>query len=313
VRPIVTLTMNPALDMSTAVDRVETHHKLRCGPAVFDPGGGGVNVARVIHRLGGTATALYAVGGPTGHAYQELLEAEGITGCPIPIEGATRPNVTVDETSTGDQYRFVIEGPEIREAEWRQCLDVLAEHVAADGCIVASGSLPPGVPDDFYGRVARLVKARGARCVIDTSGAPLRAALDEGVFLVKPNRHEMQHLIDAALGTPEQEERAVRGLVEQGRSEIVALTLGADGAVFASAAGVVRIPAPKVDARSAVGAGDSFLGALVLRLAQDRPLDDAFRYASAAGAAALMTPATELCRGNDVDRLHRQMAGQRAP
>jgi 6-phosphofructokinase 2 len=165
VRSIVTLTMNPALDMSTAVDRVEKQHKLRCRPAVFDPGGGGVNVARVIHRLGGTATALYAVGGPTGHAYQELLEAEGITGRPIPIEGATRPNVTVDETSTGDQYRFVLEGPEISEAEWRQCLDVVAEHLAADGYVVASGSLPPGAPDDFYGRLARLAKERGARCV----------------------------------------------------------------------------------------------------------------------------------------------------
>jgi 6-phosphofructokinase 2 len=105
------------------------------------------------------------VGGPTGHAYQELLEAEGITGRPIPIEGATRPNVTVDETSTGDQYRFVLEGPEISEAEWRQCLDVVAEHLAADGYVVASGSLPPGAPDDFYGRLARLAKERGARCV----------------------------------------------------------------------------------------------------------------------------------------------------
>lgn len=120
MRPVVTLTMNPALDMSTSVERVESRHKLRCGPAVFDPGGGGVNVARVIRRLGGEATALYASGGPTGHAYRQLLEAEGVDACAIPIEGATRSNVTVDETSTGEEYRFVVQGPEISEAEDRK-------------------------------------------------------------------------------------------------------------------------------------------------------------------------------------------------
>jgi 6-phosphofructokinase 2 len=312
MKPVVTLTMNPALDMSTSVERVESRHKLRCGPAVFDPGGGGVNVARVIHRLGGEAMALYPCGGPTGHAYRQLLEAEGVDARAIPIEGATRSNVTVDETSTGEQYRFVVQGPEISEAEWRHCLDVLAERVEADGYVVASGSLPPGVPDDFYRRVARLAKARGARCVIDTSGAPLRAALEEGVFLVKPNLREMQQLTGKDLDAARQQEQAARELVERGASEIVALTLGADGAVLAWSGGLSRVLAPRLAARSAVGAGDSFVGALVLRLAQGRPLEEAFLYASAAGAAALLTPATELCRRDDVERLYRQIAEAQA-
>lgn len=307
---IITLTMNPALDINIAVERVQTEHKLRGGPAVLDPGGGGVNVARVIQRLGGKVTPLYAVGGPTGHAYQELLEAEGISGCPIPIRGATRPGVTVDETLTGDQYRFVVQGPELSESEWQGCLDLLGGYVEPGSYLVASGSLPPGVPDDFYGRVARLAKERGARCVVDTSGPPLKAALEEGVFLVKPNRREMEELIESELDTAEKRERAAQELVDSGASEIVALTLGADGAVFAWPEGVVRIPAPKVETRSAVGAGDSFVGALVFQLAQNGQLKEAFRYASAAGAAALMTPATELCRPDDVDRLDRQMAEQ---
>jgi len=176
-----------------------------------------------------------------------------------------------------------MQGPEISEAEWRNCLDILAERVETDCRVVASGSLPPGVPDDFYGRVARLAKKRGARCVIDTSGAPLRAALEEGIFLVKPNLREMQQLIGEDLDTAEAQERAARGLVERGESEIVALTLGADGAVLAWSGGLSRIPAPRLATRSAVGAGDSFVGALVLRLAQERPLEEAFVYASAAG------------------------------
>lgn len=116
---IVTLTMNPALDINVAVKPVQTKHKLRGGPAILDPGGAGVNVARVIQQVGGKATPLYAVGGPTGHAYQVLLDAEGISGYPIPIMSATRPGVTVDETSTGDQYRFVVQGPEFSEREWQ--------------------------------------------------------------------------------------------------------------------------------------------------------------------------------------------------
>lgn len=309
MRSIITLTMNPALDISIAVERVEKGHKLRAGQAFFDPGGGGINVSRVVHRLGGRSTALYAVGGPTGHACRELLEAEGIQGHPVPIDAPTRPDVTVDETSTGEQFRFVAQGPEFRDSEWRACLDALVEQVEPEAYLVASGSLPPGVPDDFYGRVARLAKERRARCVIDTSGRPLKAALEEGVFLVKPNRREMQELIAMDLATEEEEERAARKLADGGASEIVALTLGANGAVFAWSGGMVRISAPKVETRSAVGAGDSFVGALVLKLAQTGELEEAFRYAVAAGAAALMTPATELCRRNDVERLYREMAG----
>jgi 6-phosphofructokinase 2 len=308
MQPIVTFTVNPALDMSTEVERVEAKHKLRCGPAVFDPGGGGINVARVVHRLGGNALALYAVGGPTGRAFEELLEREGVEGCPLPIEGSTRLNVTVDETSTGDQYRFVVEGPALSEAEWRRALDILAGRITEGSYVVASGSLPPGVPDDLYARVARLCRERRAHCVVDTSGPALRAALDEGVYLVKPNRRELQQLLQSPLTTAAEEEQAAQAIVARGESEAVALTLGSRGSVLAWRGGIARNPPLEVETRSAVGAGDSFVGALVLRLAQGRPLPEAFRYASAAGAAALMTPATELCRKADVDRLYEQTA-----
>lgn len=311
MKAILTLTMNPALDISLAVERVEKKRKLRGGPATLDPGGGGVNVARVIHRLGAQATPLYAIGGAIGNAYGELLEAEGIKGHALAIKATTRPDFTVDETSTGDQYRFVAHGPELSEAEWRNCLEELAKQIEAGCYVVASGSLPPRVPDDFYARVARLAKERGARCVIDTSGPPLKAALKEGIFLVKPNRREMQDLTGSDLDTTEEQERATHELIASGATEIVALTLGADGAVFASADGVVRFSAPEVETRSAVGAGDSFVGALVLQLANDRPLEEAYRYALAAGAAALMTPATELCRPRDVEHLYRQLAEQK--
>lgn len=307
--PIVTLTMNPALDVSSTVDRVVSEHKLRCGPSRFDPGGGGVNVSRAIRNLGGHSVAVYPLGGPTGQAYRGFLEEAGVIGRVITIAGNTRESFTVDETTTGEQYRFVLQGPTFREPEWRACLSVVADHLPVGGFLVASGSLPPGVPDDFYAMLARIGHEHHIRVVVDASGPALSAALDEGVFLIKPSRDELAELVDAPgeLDRPEQVE-AARTIVVDGRAQVVALTLGAGGAVLVTAEDELHLPTPKVDVASAVGAGDAFLAGLVLRLAEGRPLADAFRTAVAAGSATAMLPATELCRAEDVSRLEEELA-----
>jgi 6-phosphofructokinase 2 len=307
--PIVTLTMNPALDVSSTVDRVVSEHKLRCGPSRFDPGGGGVNVSRAIRNLGGNSIAVYPLGGPTGQAYRGFLEEAGLIGRVITIAGNTRESFTVDETTTGEQYRFVLQGPTFREPEWRACLSVVADHLPVGGFLVASGSLPPGVPADFYAMLARIAHEHDIRVVVDASGPALAAALDEGVFLIKPSRDELAELVDAPgeLDRPEQVE-AARSLVVDGRAEVVALTLGAGGAVLITADDELHLPTPKVEVASAVGAGDAFLAGLVLRLAEGRPIADAFRTAVAAGSATAMLPATELCRAEDVARLEEELA-----
>jgi 6-phosphofructokinase 2 len=307
--PIVTLTMNPALDVSSTVDRVVSEHKLRCGPSRFDPGGGGVNVSRAIRNLGGNSVAVYPLGGPTGQAYRGFLEEVGLLGRVITIAGNTRESFTVDETTTGEQFRFVLQGPTFREPEWRACLSVVGDHLPVGGFLVASGSLPPGVPDDFYAMLARVAHEHDIRVVVDASGPALAAALDEGVFLIKPSRDELAELVDAPgeLDRPEQVE-AARSIVVDGRAEVVALTLGAGGAVLVTADDELHLPTPKVEVASAVGAGDAFLAGLVLRLAEGRPLADAFRTAVAAGSATAMLPATELCRAEDVARLEVELA-----
>lgn len=306
-RHIVTLTMNPALDVSTSTPEVVGEHKMRCGATRLDPGGGGMNVSRVIHRLGGHSVAIYALGGPTGQAYRQLLVAEGIIGRTIPIAESTRENFTVDETSTGKQFRFVLQGPTLTEPEWQACLDALEQSIQPGGFVVASGSLPPGVPDDFYARVARLARELGARCVVDTSGPALGAALDEGVFLIKPSRRELAEFTGLALDTDEGQVEAATRLVAGGKVEYVALTLGGDGAVLAGPDGVSRLTVPRVEVRSTVGAGDSFLGAMVLRLAQRRTMVTAFRSAVAAGSATAMEAGTDLCRPDSVARLEKQI------
>lgn len=308
MHPIVSVTVNPALDVSTAVDRVEPEHKLRCGPATVDPGGGGVNVARVVKRLGGRALALLALGGPTGEAYRRMLDAEGVLNRPVRIAGDTRQSFTVDERSTGDQFRFVLEGPSITPKEADSIEAALAEETGEGALVVLSGSLPPGTEPEFYARLTRRAAAQGARVVLDTSGPPLREALAAGVFVAKPNRRELRELTGEALATPEEEARAARGLVERGACEACMLTLGAAGALLATRDGVTRFAAPKVEPKSAVGAGDSFVGAVVAALAAGATIEAAFRRGVAAGSAALITPATELCRAEDVDRLEAELA-----
>ncbi|MFM2353822.1 MAG: hypothetical protein RLZZ608_1228, partial [Actinomycetota bacterium] len=220
----------------------------------------------------------------------------------------TRENITIDETSTGQQFRFVLQGPTVSEAEWQQCVSATEAAMHLGGYVVPSGSLAPGVPDDFYARIARRARELGVRCVVDASGAALAAAVAEGVYLVKPSGRELGELVGAPTLTIDEKIEAARELVGRGRVEVVALTLGGDGAVLVTADSVTRLASPPITVRSTVGAGDSFLAAMVLRLAQGHDLAAAFRAGVAAGAATATTEATELCHRDVVEQFERDLA-----
>jgi len=303
VPDIVTLTINPAIDIFVNVERVEPVRKLRCSAPKRDPGGGGINVARVIHRLGGDVAAIYPIGGAIGKLLQRLVEREGIDSVVTPSHVETRENFTAFEEETGEQYRFVLPGSKLHRAEWEACLDKLVTLPEKPKYVVASGSIPPGVPDDFFALVARHAKKLGARMVLDTSGQSLAPALDEGVTLIKPNQTELADFAGAQLDSERDYIAACRKLVAAGRAEVVALTLGADGALLVTAHRAWRAAPMKIEVTSTVGAGDSFLGGMVAALAEGKPIEDAFRMGVAAGSAAVMSPGTELCRAEDVQRL----------
>jgi 6-phosphofructokinase 2 len=306
MKRIVTLTLNPSVDVYGKVDELRPWYKLRCSDVRRDPGGGGINVARAIHHLGGEATALYLAGGPTGDQLQELLNKELLEGIRVLTVNTTRESFVIVETSTGLEYRYVLPGQQVSELEWRECLDILSGLRPAPDFIVASGSMPAGSPVDFYARVARLARKMGALMVLDTSGDALKAALEEKVFLLKPNRRELGGLLGGCL-EEEQIEEVARKMVADGKCDILALTLGADGALLAWDERTFRIQPPEVKVVSSVGAGDSFLGGFVLKLAKGDPLMEAFRFGVAAGTAALLTPGTELCGLKDTWRLYREM------
>lgn len=304
---IITLTLNPALDLATTTDRVAPTHKLRCSPAQRFAGGGGINVARVLHRLGSDVQAWALAGGAAGEQVRQLLADEGVATAIQPIAGDTRENFSVVETSTGHEFRFVLPGPTLQTAEWQACLDALAAPTTAPRWLIASGSLPPGVPPDFYARLAPLARARGTRLVVDSSGQPLAAALQAGVALVKPSLRELRELLQQPLTNATAWCAAAQSLVHAGQAEIVALSVGEQGAVLATREGVWQAPALNVPAATGTtGAGDCFLAALVWALDRGDAPAEALRWGVAAGAAALLAPGTSLAQAADVHRLQRE-------
>ncbi len=300
---IVTITINPAIDLFVNVARIVPERKLRCSAPRRDPGGGGINVARVAYRLGGDVAAIYPTGGAIGKLLHRLVEREGIESLVTPSHVETRESFTAFETETGEQYRFVLPGSRLHRAEWEAVLEKLTSLPDKPRFVVASGSVPPGVPDDFFAQTAKCAKQLGAKIIVDTSGAPLGAALEEGVTLIKPNQNELNEYTGRKLETDADRVTACRDLIGRGWAEAVALTLGADGAMLVTKDQAWRAQPMNIEAVSAVGAGDSFLGGMVSALAAGKEWPEAFRVAMAAGTAAVMTAGTELCSKADVDRL----------
>jgi 6-phosphofructokinase 2 len=321
---IITVTVNPAVDKSTRVERVEPDRKLRGEQPRFDAGGGGLNVSRALLRLGESSQAITVVGGPTGEILEYLLREDGVDVRALPTEAWTRENLMVMESAAGDrQYRFGLPGPELSEEEWQSVLDTVADELDDDGdpentrYVVASGSLPPGVPGDFYARVGDVARKAGASLVLDTSGEALNRALEAGVFLVKPNLRELMEATGHSLDELDKgeepsgaHERAARDLIEGGAAEVVLVSMGSAGALCVTARGSEHIPAPTVSIQSKVGAGDSTVAGIVRGLARGWALEDAVRYGVAAGAAAVTTPGTELLEADTVEKLFSRMGGR---
>lgn len=303
---IVTLTLNPAVDISTATDHVEPEHKLRCTAAQRHPGGGGINVARVAHRLGASVQAVYPAGGPSGTLLGQLLEAEGVPAAALPIAGDTRESFHVHENAHARDWRFVLPGPTLAPAEWQACLREALGR--CEDLLVLSGSLPPGAPTDVYARATREATAAGRRCVLDASGPALAAGLETPVFLVKPSLRELAELTGQPLADPATRLKACQTLVTRGATRWVALSLGAEGAMLVSAAEAWFAAALPGPVASTIGAGDSLVGGLVAGLSAGAAPADAFRLGIAASAAAVRTHGTALGDASEARQLAEQVA-----
>jgi 6-phosphofructokinase 2 len=312
MRPILTITLNPALDLASATPQVIPEVKLRCAAAHSDPGGGGINVSRALARMGGTSTAFVALAGPAGEEIARMLTEEEITLARFCAPGPTRQSLTVTESDSGRQYRFVMPGPDWPLRETEAALAALAAHLQTAeaateaALVVLSGSQPPGVPLDFPARLAALAQAHGAALLLDTSGpalAHLRAAPCPGIAVLRMDDVEAETLAGRALPALAETATFAATLVVAGLAQVVVIARGAEGSVAVSAEGRWHCRPPVVSVRSKVGAGDSFMAGFTLALAQGADLPAALRQGTAAAAAAVMTEATELCQGADVARI----------
>jgi 6-phosphofructokinase 2 len=307
MKHIVTITVNPVIDKSSSVEHVVAERKLYCKAPRFEPGGGGINVSRAIKKLGGSSLILYPAGGLTGQRLKSMLDEEELNHKPFDVEGLTRENLIVLDESSNQQFRFGMPGAALNKKEWEQILDEIKKLKPKPDYLVISGSLPPGVPEDYYARIVRIGKEINAKVIVDASAKSLKQALQENILLMKPNIREFRELAGNEIKEEAQIKKAAQVIVKSGQCELIVISLGSAGAIFASKEGVEHIIPPVVPIISKVGAGDSMVAGIVLSLALDKSPGEAVRYGIAAGSAAVMTPGTELCRKEDTDRLYKEI------
>jgi len=301
---IVTVTLNPALDVWATTPVVQPERKLHCTDAELTPGGGGINVSRAIQRLGGTSTALFPAGGSSGELLCDLLAREGLTMRAVPVEGMTRESFAIREDSSGRHYRFVLPGPTMTATDFAACRGELERALSSPAFVVISGSLPLGVTPDQLVELIDLAGELGSQVIVDTSGPALRAAGRAGVYLLKPSVNELGQHHGRPLPDEDEIEAAARAFLESGPNGAVLVSLGAAGALLVVPdAPTLHLSAPPVEVVSAVGAGDSLVAAVVLALAAGRDLVSAAREGVAAGTAATLAPDHTLCHADDIARL----------
>ena len=299
---IITLTFNPCIDKSATVPQLIPEKKLSCSEPKFEPGGGGINVARVIKKLGGKATAIYPAGGYTGKFFNQLLAKEKIPSIVIEVKNPLRENVIVLEESSNNQFRFGFPGPKLQKHEWEECLDSIVKITDAE-FLVASGSLPEGVPDDIFARLATISKKKNLKLVVDTSKAALKHAAHEGVYMLKPNLAELSSVLGKKELSLTEVTEAGKEIISREYCEVLLISLGEKGAMLFTNNKELKVSSPKVEKKSTVGAGDSMVAGFVLSLSQGKTFEDALKYGVACGTAATMNPGTELCNKKDADTL----------
>ncbi len=301
---ILTLTVNPAIDKSTSITSLQPNSKLRCAQPQFQAGGGGINVSRVIKILEGNSTALYLAGGPTGEHLKKLLGDQEITQEIVPMKTWTRENLSVTDNATNLQYRFGMPGSDVSEKEWRHVLDNLETLLPNKDYLVASGSLPPGIQDDFYVKVASIAKKHHVKLILDTSGEALQKGAKSEVFLLKPNIGELAAMCGVTSISAFELEGLAKDFLKNHPCEILVVSLGAKGAMLFTDKETEHIIAPTVHQKSTIGAGDSMVAGMVFSLANKKSYVEMLAYGIACGTATTMSPGTQLCKKENVDKLY---------
>jgi 6-phosphofructokinase 2 len=302
---ILTVTLNPCIDKSTRVDELKPEAKLRCTEVVNEPGGGGINVSKALLRLGAETYALMPAGGHNGNMLRSLLNEENIPFHAVDTNVETRENWIVKEENKNLQFRFTFPGREVEEKAIIQLIDFIRTFTPS--FVVASGSLPPGLPDYFYGQIVKTANSIGAKCIVDTSGPALQALKDRKAYLLKPNISELSKMLELNHLHKDEVPDAARQAISDGYAEMLAVSMGADGAWLVTSTEQHYCKAPVVERKSTVGAGDSMVAGLAFMLEKGKPLEEVIRFGVACGSAATMNEGTQLFKADDVHRLFHEL------
>jgi len=308
IKNILTITLNPTVDKSCAVDNIKPEKKLRCTAPKYEPGGGGINVSRGLSRLGIKSTALFLSGGRTGELLEKLLDNEGVTTSPVSIAAETRENFIVVDKSHNEQYRFGMPGDPVSEEEISALTEKINSFSPFPEIVIISGSLPEGIDAAYMRTLVKGLKAKGAKVIADTSGDALTEVLKEGVFLLKPNLGELSLLTGREELDNESADEAAKQLIDEGKAEIVVVSLGPQGAYLVSKDECIHVPAPSVKKLSTVGAGDSMVAGMVSVLANGGNHTQMARMGVACGSAATMSTGTGLFTKENAERLYKWLS-----
>jgi 6-phosphofructokinase 2 len=301
---IYTVTLNPALDHYLEVDDLVVDDANRVKVECLYAGGKGIDVSRALRQLGGEGMALGFIGGHNGRLMVDMLKAQGVSCYFTPIAQETRRDILIcaGRGNRRTQTMLNARGPVVTPEEWRGFLTHLRLLDLRNAYVVASGSLPRGVPSDAYYQIVMAVQSQGARAIVDADGAALRAALKARPFAIKPNLNELRRATGRLLRT-EADILAIAGDLNRAGVEIVVVSRGRRGVLVVSRGERYRAIPPPVKVRSTVGAGDSTVAGFVWKHAGGKSLEECARFAAAAGTAATLAPGNQLCRLRDAQRL----------
>jgi 6-phosphofructokinase 2 len=304
---IITITMNPAIDRGASIEKISPEKKLRCGELTVEAGGGGINVSKAVKELGGLSYAIFPAGGGNGRHIQEILAKKDIPYTAVKVLANTRENLTVVETTTNLEYRFVMPGYSLSLKEAERCFATIAILNPLADIFVASGSLPQGVSEDFYVRLAHMAKKANIRFVVDASGRALQLVAQEGVYLLKPNLSELASLVGEEHIERDEVKEIAKEIINKGFCKVLVVSLGEQGAILIAQDHYEEVPAPYVEKLSTVGAGDSMVGGMVWMLQRKKALSEVVKFGVACGTAATMNLGTQLFNREDAFRLYRTM------
>lgn len=300
---VVTLTINPALDKSAKVAEMTPFDKLDCLDITYHPGGGGINISRVLHRLAIESHCLFPYGGKTGEHLIELLQEEHVSVYSTPISIWTRENFAVFENKTNFQFRFGMPTESFKEHEMENVERLINQQVATDDIFVISGSLPKGLPTDYYSKIIKNLKSKGVKIIVDTSGPVFSEVLKNELFLIKPNQKELARLAGKESLTKNEREAFAMQLVTSNVAKYVVVSLGKDGAFMAHKDGIEYVAAPEIAVRSTIGAGDSMVAGLIYAIVKNETPKNMLRWGVACGVSATLSEGSDLAHKIDIEKI----------